>query len=275
MPEAYREWGVVVTGFDSLWSTTVTESHELRERRTRALPTVGCEADAVAGEVSDTTAGATEGGERNGGFADGSYSLGPASLTATDVKLPVWRFCLAHPRNDARHRSRARLHFGRIDSPKASVAAATVNVWVEEWDAPFCAGAVLPGCGGKEHSFAEEERAAPDAAAGVWRIDATVCHAARGWAARSYSRTITRSQVPALLLPRGLAVRVAPASAPVDDQHDAEDQYHSEDSGVTSGATVVEASWQPDPAIRSVVRRFYDARGRLSFVEQAIETAQE
>lgn len=228
----------------------------LHIRRTRAMPTVGCEADAIAGDVcetvfaSSTPSYSTEStnndivesdGMCNGGFADGSFSLGPAVLRKDDLSQR-WECAITHPQDNKR---RARISFGRLDEKVSSI-----SVLMETWDSPYTAGAVLPGCGGPHSSFADDPRTSLDASASSWSVRSTVYAASDQWSKSSYSKTIDSGPIDALALPRGLSVRVAP-----------------ENDGM-----MVEAAWLADSATRSVVRRFYASDGKISFVEHAVET---
>lgn len=228
VPEEYRTWNVSVTGFDTLTSTMIsTCGTTLHTRLTRALPTVGCEADAIAGDVTDTSS------TNGGGFEDGSYTIGPMTFDVQDLSMK-FAFCVAHPEAKGR---RARVDFGRVDQ-KTSVVRAVL----ETWDAPYCGGAILPGCGGPDTSFANEPRADPHAAAGDWHVSTQRCTAEGDWVYEDVVRDVVvgrkKDESKGLLaLPRGLSVKV--------------------DTEAAGGEVVVEAAWLVDRS-RAVVRRVYD-----------------
>lgn len=242
VPEAFRTWGVSVTGFDSLTSSTVskgTGDSVLETRFTRALPTVGCEADAIAGEVTDKSVPSTIG---NGGFDDGSYTHGPDTFVTGDLRQ-TFKFCVTHGRQ------RARLSFGRIDE-KVSV----VRTVIEQWDADYCGGAILPGCGGAQSSFATDERLARDAITGNWTVSGVACTAESGWKYEPVEGCIKGREADEsqglLLLPRGLSVKI---------------------EAKESGDIIVEAAWLLD-GVRGVVSRVYDSStGILLRVEHVVE----
>lgn len=240
MPDEYRNWDVSVTGFDSLTSTTIVDPTSLHVRRTRSLPTVGCEADAVIPEVQETTLPSRDATTHNAAFPDGSYSIGPSVLT--DDLSQKWSFCLASPTTP---RARARVDFGRVDE-----AVGKITVWLEAWDADYCRGEVLPGCGGPNSSFASEQRLSADQLEGSWRVSTLDCHAADQWAPHSNTGSVQRGRdAPLFALPRGLSVRI-------EQEHD---------------NTIVEATWLTSPTERVILQRQYASDGELVSLSKAVE----
>jgi hypothetical protein len=194
VPDEFRAWAVPVKGFEVVSSSRVVVvvddddddivdsvgneggrprcSHRLVVKRTRALPSVGCEADAVVPEVRVdewpalvASAAAPDGRLRVGvGFDDGGYFWGPAVLSADNRHCDTWTVCVADPRPAAGVPRRARLEIGRVNDRRGAIIAV-----VESWDGQFCNGAILPGCGGKNASFADETRIVPEEAlVGEW-----------------------------------------------------------------------------------------------------------
>lgn len=251
VPDEFRAWGVEIKGFEVVSSTRVVsgdaspdDDATLELRRTRALPSVGCEADAVATEVKEYALAAST----CVGFADGGFSNGPTCMDAEQGQQPVWRFCLAAP--DAAQR--ARLEFSRIDD-----RCGTVTAVVETWDAEFCGGQVLPGCGGKNESFADGSRldAARDLA-GRWTMQ-TDTYTPRGhaWAVAATTGEETRSADEAaacctVAMPRGLSATVTRSA---------------------SDGVVVSAGWLVDADTRVVATRVYAADGQIERVTNTIE----
>ena len=135
VPDAYRDWGVEISHFETVASTNAN-----RLRHIRALPSVGCEADAVATEDS-----------------------------LTEDVLEVWKdgsfvssrtICVAHPNDEVRERVRV----------ECASTSRTLSVTVERWESVYCDGAVLPGCGGALESFSHEKRIDANTLAGRWKL---------------------------------------------------------------------------------------------------------
>jgi hypothetical protein len=154
VPDEFRAWGVPVVGFETVTSTRI-EDAALRVKRTRALPAVGCEADAVIPEVQDNLIQpAVAATDRlrctlSLGFDHGGFAVGPESIADyPNTAPPRWHFCLVDPDTpnvqpeNIRGRRRARLEFGLVSSTHGAVDA-----YIEVLDGPFCGsgGEILPG----------------------------------------------------------------------------------------------------------------------------------
>ncbi len=163
VPDAYREWGVAIDHFETVCSV---RAGNFQLRRLRALPSVGCEADAVAVEEGPVVRGV------DAAWGDGSFVAGRM-------------VCVAGP-GGVRRRVRA----------ECAPASRTVSVTREGWEGPYCDAAVLPGCGGALESFAREPRDAT-MLDGAWRVRDD------GGAARVVRR---EGLGPRLALPRGVTV---------------------------------------------------------------------
>lgn len=241
MPEAYREWDVKITGFDCLTSSTVLKD-SLYIRRTRALPSVGCEADAVVPDTLETTVSPYSAGSFCGGFADGSYSIGPASFT--NELSQKWSVALASE-GESGH-ARARIDFGRVDR-----AAGKVSVWIESHYSDYNGGEILPGCGSPHSNFGGQERMRPDRLAGVWDVHRTQFTSVGGWKEQQVREMVERgSDATMFALPSGISLFV----------------------GEHAGITVVEAGWLTGDDSRVVVKREYNNTGELTSVSRALET---
>lgn len=102
VPDAFREWGVELFDWQSQCSSTVHEGRALAATVRRLMPTVGCEADAVA-FTEEATAAAASGGDGNGGgdalavLPDGSYSAGPAAFDLEAASKLRLEACFAAP----------------------------------------------------------------------------------------------------------------------------------------------------------------------------------
>lgn len=247
IPDEYREWGVDIPGFDTLTSTKCLANGDLLVKRTRALPSVGCEADAVVPEVSERTLAACDDCAVNGGFADGSMSCGPARMEEGSVA--PFSFTLAHPTS----RSRVRVEFCAGDAPTGEL-----TMYVEKWDAEFCGGAILPGCGGAGQSFAGDAVLQPEKElTGTWEVRGVEYGFGEGEGEpqeRSYvlERTAAtgRGEV-TVALPKGVSVGFTTGE---------------------DGERLVATAWLVDEGTRVVTRRVYGREGKLKSVMRAVET---
>ena len=216
----------------------------LSVKLTRALPTVGCEADAIVGEtILDEYA--TESGC---GFPNGSYAAVPNLFDPKNL-TKQFSICIMHP--DDNNRERARLHFGRVDEE-----VSRVSVVLECWDSVYCDGAILPGCGGADSSFANEERATSSDAEGSWKASTTRLYLHRNNVTERHGFVTGieeingRTELNGLKLPRGLMIRILPQSE-------------------GNNESIVEAAWFVDHK-RAVVRAKY-LEARLTCLEHSVE----
>uniref|UniRef100_A0A7R9VFF0 DUF3598 domain-containing protein n=1 Tax=Chlamydomonas euryale TaxID=1486919 RepID=A0A7R9VFF0_9CHLO len=128
VPDAFREWGVEVCDWQEQCSMLADASAgTLHFRVRRMMPTVGCEADAVAFEEESTLLWQRDGGGADGAavrtvLQDGSYLAAPATLP-TDAKSAHVEVCLALPADSGGRR-------------RARIAAALVRDWqTKAWKA--------------------------------------------------------------------------------------------------------------------------------------------
>lgn len=187
VPDEFREWGVAPSGFDVVTSSRLKEG-VLYVKRTRALPSVGCEADAVVPEVSISTYE----GEGNVGFSDGCVSCGPVEFG----NAPSFTIL-------TRGKQRVRLGF------KVDAAIGNVTIILEKWGQEFCDGQVLPGCGGGDR-FVEEASSHVEDLLGAWDFDAEDVDICNQSGIQESSGSLNREKIEGhiLLLPRGLSVRL-------------------------------------------------------------------
>uniref|UniRef100_A0A7S1TC41 Uncharacterized protein n=1 Tax=Compsopogon caeruleus TaxID=31354 RepID=A0A7S1TC41_9RHOD len=144
VPDQFRDWGVRVYGFEVLTSTKVEEtdgSVALYMKRVRALPAVGCEADAVSTESV-------------------LYHLKAKDDLLVRPDLGAFAcpplFGITHPTEQKR-------------VILMTQAQGDLQIVVEQLDAPFSDGEVLPACGsGPIASFAEKPTVSPDDLLGQW-----------------------------------------------------------------------------------------------------------
>lgn len=251
VPEEFSNWGVTINGFDALTSTTVTEEGTLFMRETLALPTVGCEADAIVPEVDESELPVLSAETRAVAFDDGSLCVAPTQLFATSLSQR-WSVILAAgglqvEGDDKEKRTRARISFGRVDEGVGKVV-----VFVERWDADYNGGSVLPGCGGAATSFADGKRVASDAANGDWQTRVENCSAESAWTVTASEEHVKREGCAdgILALPKGLSLRI----------------YRE------AGTCFVEAAWLVNDARRVALTAEYTSDGALVGIRHNIET---
>ncbi len=252
MPDEYRNWGVEIKGFESLTSSELVSS-ALRTKRTRVLPSVGCEADAVVPETSEITTTGFGDTPESVGFENGSYSVGP--LRISDDVAAKSSFCLVEPDTEIdKPRTRVRVECGDVLAGRG-----VLDIHVEVWDAPFCDGAVLPGCGGSSVSFADappldSARELP----GIWAVSGIAFeNVGSEWRQTEIDAVVERSseevgQYAAVALPKGISVNAA----------------------MKEDGAVVEVGWVSRPGVRSVVSRSYDELGFVNSIKWKVERRQ-
>ncbi|GAB0497993.1 hypothetical protein MMPV_009332 [Pyropia vietnamensis] len=273
IPDEFRQWNVAVTGYETLTSSVVLPPSDeggpsiLETVRTRALPAVGCENDAVVPDASTFTAAlpVSEDGETatigfsSGAYASGRTAGGPAA---------VWEVCLLSPpgafaEDDGQvdnagiraHRRRMRVLAG----PLIGVAGA-VTLFAEGYFHTPSRGAVLPGCGGGADveplpDGSLEGAGEPDA--GWVRTAVESASAVGGW---TVEPAPVEQGPPAagaikLRLPRGVVLTVRDSSRDGDGG-----------SGRSLGV-----AWEWAPGQRVGVERECDADGRTLRVTQFTE----
>jgi hypothetical protein len=140
VPSAFREWGVELCDWQSQCSMLCSaDSSELRlqYRLRRMMPTVGCEADAVAytedvetlfGSPAATTSTSTPSSTPSATTttfptiaSDGSYFAGPRSLPR-DAESCKLEFCVTQPGSSPASRMRVVVHMAQHWQTKAWVA---------------------------------------------------------------------------------------------------------------------------------------------------------
>lgn len=189
-------------------------------------------------------------GTINGGFSDGTFSCGPASLI--DELSERCSIALVDP---SEKNSRVRLEFSRVAEPPGSV-----TVFLENWDATFSSGGILPGCGGVHESFATDAVLQPsEALLGKWTVESVVYTFLAGdWTPQHFSSVVERtasitSEEVTIALPRGVSVGT---TTDVD------------------GAKTIVAAWLAKKDLRIVSRRKYEPTGELLSVSRSVETRQ-
>lgn len=271
IPDEFRQWNVAVTGYETLTSSVVLPPPDgggpstLETVRTRALPAVGCENDAVVPDAATFSAVlplSDDGETATVGFSSGAYASGRTAGGPT----AAWEVCLLSPpgafaEGDGQvdnagiraHRRRMRVMAGPLVG-----AAGAVTLFAEGYFHTPSRGAVLPGCGGG----ADVEPLPDGSVEGAGELDAgwvrTVVETASavgGWAVEP----ATAEAPPAagtvkLRLPRGVVLTVRDGS-----------------SGDGGGGRSLGVAWEWAPGQRVGVERECDADGRTLRVTQFTE----
>lgn len=275
IPDEFRQWNVAVTGYETLTSSVVLPPSDgdggpsvLETVRTRALPAVGCENDAVVADAATFTAAlplSADGETATVGFSSGAYASGRTA----GGPAAAWEVCLLSPPGafadgDGQvdnagiraHRRRMRVIAGPLDG-----AAGAVTLFAEGYFHTPSRGAVLPGCGGGADveplpNGSVEGAGEPDA--GWARTPVEVASAAGGWAvepAATPAEGPPAAGVVKLRLPRGVVLTVR-------------DGGGGDDGG---GGRSLGVLWEWAPGQRVGVERECDADGRTLRVTQFTE----
>uniref|UniRef100_A0A7S0WYN7 Uncharacterized protein n=1 Tax=Chlamydomonas leiostraca TaxID=1034604 RepID=A0A7S0WYN7_9CHLO len=210
VPDAYRQWGVEL--YD--WQTVVS-SRALPEQPgqlelvcRRMMPTVGCEADAVAFTEERSGGAASSNGAAAATAApalrlvvteaDGSYIAAPASLPSEgNAAVEV---CMVRGASGEGKAQRVRVvHQLRRNWQSMEWMLAGVDVHNERCDGPYRGLVELCGCGGGMSPFGTTDRVAASQVEGSWRTVSSTGAGEPGSASAAGSE--------AVLLPLGLWMR--------------------------------------------------------------------
>eukprot|EP00198_Chlamydomonas_reinhardtii_P004699 XP_001694035.1 predicted protein [Chlamydomonas reinhardtii] len=105
VPGAYRDWGVELFDWQSQSSCIVPQGRSLRNIFKRLMPTVGCEADAIAFVEEAADVWQADGGSLVKPVTpDGGYLAAPAQLPADGGKVKL-EGCVAAPGGKSRLRA--------------------------------------------------------------------------------------------------------------------------------------------------------------------------
>ena len=128
----------------------------------RMMPTVGCEADAIAFTEDGQQLFPADGGS-NTIAADGSYSTGPLDLSSTD-HTAAFQHCLGLGQGQ---RIRVVHKLQRMGT-ETCWRVAEIEVHREQWDGPWTGKLELSGCGGGMDGFAQSPALDGSALEGSW-----------------------------------------------------------------------------------------------------------
>ncbi|MEW5318748.1 MAG: hypothetical protein WDW38_009943 [Sanguina aurantia] len=191
VPSAFREWGVELHDYQSICSCKATGSQapptpttmaaaggstgarSMSYKLKRMMPTVGCEADAVAfmEEASSLWQDLDgPGGElpvlENGSYFSGSRLLQPGP---TPSKAAALEMCLAAADGRSRTRILHRLGPATAAAPSHSYSLLSIEIHKERWDSPYRNGEVeLTQCGGAQPAFATSPKLKAEELHGQW-----------------------------------------------------------------------------------------------------------
>jgi len=232
VPDEFRNWDAKIYGFDCVTSVKVEENN-LRVKLTRAMPTVGCEADAVVPEIFEETLSLSQ-DDGFIGFENGSFSRGPPKYSSRST----WEHWMCYGKK------RVRVLFPELDGRQKT------RLFTEAWDGDYCDGALLPGCGSKISRIeGNGEMDASMQLEGKW--------SRRGYTWRKYDGT---RQVSSVIEARDRVVkRLLPGSIAIDKVVD------------ENGRIVLETSWNVSELTRTVLSRTYSETEELEEVSNFVD----
>jgi len=170
VPEAYREWGIEIVDWTHMSSSLADDSGLLISVK-RFMPTVGCEADAVA-YVDETVKALKSEDDKTWEAktiaADGSYSIGTRVLASDGDGFMKHRIeaCMAVDKE----RVRVVWDIRRRDAESAWKVM-NIDLFKEELVSEYMGGTELRSCGGSV-GFGAKPRLDADAGNGLWRATA-------------------------------------------------------------------------------------------------------
>jgi hypothetical protein len=172
VPQAYRDWGVELYDWTSQCSM-LADATGLQYTLRRLMPTVGCEADAVA-FTEDLQAMFPPGGAAI--TAEGGYSTGPSSdLSSKDLFKAQSEHCF--PLETPGQRIRIVHNLKRMGA-EGVWKVLSLEVHTERWDGPYNGRRELAGCGGGMDPFSQTTVTEINSLQGIWKVVDGVCHVA-------------------------------------------------------------------------------------------------
>ncbi|KAJ8900819.1 hypothetical protein NDN08_000118 [Rhodosorus marinus] len=233
VPDEFRNWDAKIYGFDCVTSVKEVEGNSLRVKLTRAMPTVGCEADAVVPEVFEETLPLSQ-DDGFVGFENGSFSRGPPKYASSST----WEHCMCYGKK------RVRVLFPELDGRQKT------RLFTEAWDGDYCNGALLSGCGSKISRIE-----------GNGEMDASVQLEGK-WSRRGYTwrKSDGTCQVSSVIESRNRFVkRFLPGGVTIDKVVD------------ENGRIVLETSWNVSELTRIVLLRTYSETQELEEVSNYVD----
>lgn len=149
VPEAYREWGVELFDWQSQCSMLASDG-TLKYCVRRLMPTVGCEADAIAFTEESHEAFGTEHGCAVYA-SDGSFARSPEGLDNLEMYECSAEHCVPLDRSNFM-RLRAVQYFKRF-GPDKHWKLSELEMHIERKEGPYTGRRELAGCGGGMPTF--------------------------------------------------------------------------------------------------------------------------
>jgi hypothetical protein len=164
VPQAYRDWGVELYDWQSQCSM-LADATGLQYTLRRLMPTVGCEADAVA-FTEDLQAMFTPGGAAI--TADGGYSTAPAAdLSSKEVFKAQSEHCFPLEVPDQRIRI---VHNLKRMGAEGVWKVLSLELHRERRDGPHNGRRELAGCGGGMDPFSQKPAVEISSLEGKWKV---------------------------------------------------------------------------------------------------------
>jgi hypothetical protein len=149
VPQAYRDWGVELYDWQSQCSMLASDTGLAYSLR-RLMPTVGCEADAIAFTEDQQEAFGRESSDALV-TTDGGYTVAPVGLKDTGVHTASIEHCF--PMISPGQRTRV-VHRLKRMGREQSWTLSDVEIHRERRDGPYNGRRELAGCGGGMPAFA-------------------------------------------------------------------------------------------------------------------------
>jgi len=163
VPDAYKEWGVPVVDWTHMTSALANEAG-LSTTVKRFMPTVGCEADAIAYEEETVNSfGPERELEASVYSADGCYSTGPRLLGERGARKHRLEACIAGPSG---RRVRVVSYLRQVDAG-SPWQVSSIDVFMEGYVGEYEGGTDLRSCGGSS-GYGEKPRLSPADLDGAW-----------------------------------------------------------------------------------------------------------
>jgi hypothetical protein len=157
VPDAYRDWGVQLFDWQSQCSCSAKDGSLIVTSR-RMMPTVGCEADAVA-FTEDRQAIFWGAASEASLTEDGGYNCGPAADAFTnrnEICSAAMEACIPLFR-DPKERVRI-IHILKRFNGHSPWSVSAIEVHKERWDGPYSGKRELSGCGGGMNGFSQHTK---------------------------------------------------------------------------------------------------------------------
>eukprot|EP01024_Parvocaulis_polyphysoides_P001197 TRINITY_DN10330_c0_g1_i1.p1 TRINITY_DN10330_c0_g1~~TRINITY_DN10330_c0_g1_i1.p1 ORF type:complete len:264 (-),score=52.58 TRINITY_DN10330_c0_g1_i1:299-1090(-) len=164
VPEAFAEWGQVLYDWQTQCSM-IAKQDGLKYTLRKLLPTVGCEADAIAFvEEEKHILRSSQPGQDKTVLQNGSYSSGPPKISDEDKKFTLQHCLITGEKTRVRF-----FHNFTRPNPDQKWRLLNLEVIKEQFEQPYHGKMDLGGCGGGMPQFSNKERLNEKKLQGQWK----------------------------------------------------------------------------------------------------------